>query len=152
MTRILPTSATPSTGFTLAHSARPHPRARPSERSHVVVLPTTTTTTTKCVYPRHPRIFAEPYTRIRARGEQRKKSGGGERERERWRDWEWSGKKERSGEKRSACTPHASSVKKLLGSSSRTRKGEGERGGIFYRIRNSTVRVQPIIWFIPGEP
>lgn len=151
MTRILPTSATPSTGFTLAHSARPHPRARPSERSHVVVLPTTTTTTTKCVYPRHPRIFAEPYTRIRARGEQRKKSGGGERERERWRDWEWSGK-ERSGEKRSACTPHASSVKKLLGSSSRTRKGEGGRGGIFYRIRNSTVRVQPIIWFIPGEP
>lgn len=25
------------------------------------------------------------------------------------------------------------------------------RKGIFYRIRNSTVRVQPIIWFIPGE-
>lgn len=44
-----------------------------------------------------------------------------------------------------ACTPHASSVKKLLGSSSRARRG------IFYRIRNSTVRVQPIIWFIPGE-
>lgn len=151
MTRILPTSATPSTGFTLAHSARPHPRARPSERSHVVVLPTTTTTA-KYVYILNilgPGSSWSLYTRIRARGSKKKeKEEWRRRKRERWRDWEWSGKKERSGEKRSACTPHASSVKKLLGSSSRT----GRRRGIFYRIRNSTVRVQPIIWFIPGEP
>lgn len=91
--------------------------------------------------------LVHPYTctRIEEEGGRRVEEA---REREVKRDWEWSGKKERSGEKRSACTPHASSVKKLLGSSSRT----GRRRGIFYRIRNSTVRVQPIIWFIPGEP
>lgn len=92
VTRILPTSATPSTGFTLTQDAHPHPRTQSGTYRHVAYI--------------RGRISAEhTYVWIHSRREEKRarRRGG------------------RKGKKRStaACTPHASPVKKLLGSSSR---------------------------------